>query len=69
MDTPRTLDVGPSSSDDSVSFAVKTIVQTYGEVLPGDDPADIILEEKLDEKDSLLMDGRKGSANTVGLTC
>ena len=38
-------------------FAVTTINRTLGENFEGHDLVDPVLEEKLDEKDSLLMDG------------
>ncbi|KAI0363531.1 hypothetical protein BV20DRAFT_1007236 [Pilatotrama ljubarskyi] len=45
------------SSDDSVTFAVKTVERACGNRIDSDDPGDLILREKLDEKDGLLMDG------------
>lgn len=55
LDTASTL-VLPSS-DDSIAFAIKTIEHTCGDGLNNEDPAHFILQEKLDEKDGMLMDG------------
>ena len=49
---------GAISSDDSVTFAAKTIERAYGGSLGGDDPYHLILGEKIDEKDEHLMNGQ-----------
>ncbi|KAI0800724.1 hypothetical protein C8Q74DRAFT_1364412 [Fomes fomentarius] len=44
------------SSDDTVVFAIKTIEDACGVKLEDDNPSSFVLKEKLDEKDSMLMD-------------
>ena len=51
------IDVDTTNSDDPFDFVVKTVERACGEPLGGDDLIDFVLDEKLDEKDSLLMDG------------
>ncbi|PIL31443.1 hypothetical protein GSI_06144 [Ganoderma sinense ZZ0214-1] len=43
------------SSDDSFTFATKTVERACGGFLGGNDPYSLILEEKVDEKDEHLM--------------
>lgn len=45
------------SSDDTVVFAIKAIEDACGVKLEDDNPNSFVLEEKLDEKDTMLMDG------------
>ncbi|KAH9897857.1 hypothetical protein C8Q73DRAFT_641038 [Cubamyces lactineus] len=47
---------GKGSSDDSITFAVKTIERACGDFVKNEDPADLILAEKLEEKEGMLMD-------------
>ncbi|KAI0828957.1 hypothetical protein BC628DRAFT_1182504 [Trametes gibbosa] len=57
LDVPVTVsDIALPSSDDTIAFAVKTIERSCGDGLGSEDPANLILKEKLDEKDSMLMD-------------
>ncbi|KAI8995275.1 hypothetical protein BD414DRAFT_410707 [Trametes punicea] len=44
------------SSDDSIGFAIKTVERACGDNVSSEDPACLILQEKLEEKDGLLMD-------------
>ncbi|KAL7285548.1 hypothetical protein ACG7TL_000652 [Trametes sanguinea] len=48
-------DTGGPSSDDPVACAVRSVERACGNLLGGEDPAHIILSEKLDEKEGLLM--------------
>ena len=48
---------GEASSDDSITFATKAIERACGDTIKEEDPISLILEEKLDERDSMLMDG------------
>ncbi|KAI0778730.1 hypothetical protein BD413DRAFT_465182 [Trametes elegans] len=47
---------GQGASDDSIGFAVKTVERACGDRLGSEDPTCIVLQEKLEEKDSMLMD-------------
>ncbi|CDO73083.1 hypothetical protein BN946_scf185007.g137 [Trametes cinnabarina] len=46
---------GPSS-DDTIAFALNTVEKACENCLQNGDPGEVILSEKLDEKDGLLMD-------------
>lgn len=56
-DVSQPSDVNIPSSDDSITFAVKTIERACGDLVKNEDPADLILAEKLEEKEGMLMDG------------
>ncbi len=47
----------PLSSDDFIMSAVQAVERACGDRVGDEDPINLILEEKLDEKDGLLMDG------------
>ena len=49
------------NSDDSITCAVKAVELACGDRLGDEDPISLILEERLDEKDGLLMDGTVSS--------
>lgn len=47
------------SSDDSITFAVKAVERACGDRLGDEDPISLILEETLDDKDGMLMNGMR----------
>ncbi|KAI0334386.1 hypothetical protein GY45DRAFT_1367576 [Cubamyces sp. BRFM 1775] len=55
-DVLQPLDIENPSSDDSIIFAVKTIERACGELVKNEDPAALILGERLEEREGMLMD-------------
>ena len=56
-DMPHPFDDDHPSSDDSITLAVKTIERACGDLVKNEDPAHLILSERLEEKEGMLMDG------------
>ncbi|KAI9068681.1 hypothetical protein FKP32DRAFT_1641905 [Trametes sanguinea] len=53
---PQLNDASGPNSDDTITYAVRTVELACGNLLGSEDLAHLILSEKLDEKDGLLMD-------------